>query len=255
MSIFNAFDKKTNASAITPESRREKSNQKIKSLGIACFEKLPMLESSEDVNLKSLEQICRRAIASLVSIQLAIDLSHELEFVEITQDGKYVMEDEREEKIMQIIEEIQAVLMRYDVEDDLLNSERKMFDMDTLPTRRELINLVWNYEAYWAILWALNLVEDISYPTEICDCQRAIDEVAKVNSLDEFIAKCELRDIEEILDMLDLHYRYDWACVEKRINPDTPIADLNPEVVNERRKGLEWLVSEEEDWDEISLDT
>lgn len=255
MSIFNEFGKKTKLPTITPESRREKSNQKIKSLSIACMEELPMLESSDDVNLKSLEQICRRAIASLISIQLAIDLSNEVDSVKITEDGKYILEDEQEEKIMQIIEEIQAVLMRYDVEDDLLESERKMFDLDTLPTRRELINLVWNYEAYWALLWALNLVEDISYPTEICDCQKAIDEVAKVNSLDEFIEKCELRDIEDILDMLDLYYRYDWACVEKRINPDTPIADLNSEVVNERRKGLEWLISEEDDWNDISLDT
>ena len=42
---------------------------------------------------------------------------------------------------------------------------------------------------------------------------------------------------------------------EKRINPDTPIADLNPDVVVERRKGLEWLIASEEDWNEISLDT
>lgn len=55
--------------------------------------------------------------------------------------------------------------------------------------------------------------------------------------------------------MLDLYYRYDWAVTEKRINPDTPIAGLNPDVVFERRKGLEWLIATEEDWDEISLDT
>ena len=56
--------------------------------------------------------------------------------------------------------------------------------------------------------------------------------------------------------MLDLHYRFHWACVEKRINPDSiNIADLNPEVVYERRRGLEWLFSDEDDWYEISLDT
>ena len=43
--------------------------------------------------------------------------------------------------------------------------------------------------------------------------------------------------------------------VKKRINPDTPIGNLNPEVVVERRRGLEWLISEESDWYNISLDT
>ena len=55
--------------------------------------------------------------------------------------------------------------------------------------------------------------------------------------------------------MLDLFYCYHWACVEKQIRPETKIGKLNPEVVVERRKGLEWLISEEKDWDNISLDT
>ena len=55
--------------------------------------------------------------------------------------------------------------------------------------------------------------------------------------------------------MTDLYYRYHWACVEKSINPQTNIGDLNPEVVLERRKGLEWLISTKDDWNEISLDT
>ena len=55
--------------------------------------------------------------------------------------------------------------------------------------------------------------------------------------------------------MLDLYYRYHWACVEKRIKPDTIIGSLDGEVVWERRRGLEWLVSDMEDWNKISLDT
>jgi len=57
------------------------------------------------------------------------------------------------------------------------------------------------------------------------------------------------------LDMLDLYYRYHWACVEKRVQPNTNIGPLNPDVVVERRKGLEWVISDIEEWDEISLDT
>jgi len=98
-------------------------------------------------------------------------------------------------------------------------------------------------------------VNNIDYPTDVCDCQKAIRLVGDCKNFEEFKKQCKLRDIEEILDMLDLHYRYHWATTEKRINPATPIAELNPDVVVERRRGLEWLISSEEDWNEISMDT
>lgn len=86
-------------------------------------------------------------------------------------------------------------------------------------------------------------------------CEKAIKLTNKRKTRKKFRAKCRLRDLDEILDMLDLHYRYHWACVEQQLHPDTNIGNLNPEVVAERRRGLEWLISEETDWDEISLDT
>lgn len=59
----------------TPEERRRINNDKIKSLGIACFENLPMIESSTDVKIKDIDTICKRAIASLFSIQVACDIA------------------------------------------------------------------------------------------------------------------------------------------------------------------------------------
>ena len=41
----------------TPEERRRINNDKIKSLGIACFENLPMIESSTDVKIKDIDTI------------------------------------------------------------------------------------------------------------------------------------------------------------------------------------------------------
>ena len=55
--------------------------------------------------------------------------------------------------------------------------------------------------------------------------------------------------------MLDLYYRYNWATVEKQINENANIGSLNPEVVPERRRALEWLISDTYDWFDISLDT
>lgn len=64
-----------------------------------------------------------------------------------------------------------------------------------------------------------------------------------------------MRPTSEIMDMLDLYYNYHWACVDRRINPETKCGELDEEVVMERRKALEWLVCKDKDWDSISLDT
>ena len=66
MGLFNFISK---SKFITPQERRAKNNARIKSMGIACNENLPMIESSSDVKLKDIDTIARRAVASLLIIQ------------------------------------------------------------------------------------------------------------------------------------------------------------------------------------------
>ena len=73
--------------------------------------------------------------------------------------------------------------------------------------------------------------------------------------MEQFKANCKLRDTDELLDMLDLYYRYHWATTEKRIKPETEVGGLDDEIVMERRRGLEWLFSEENNWFDIALNT
>lgn len=214
--------------------RRNNSNEKIKQLGIACLETLPVIEDSTQVSLKDIDTICKRAIACLISTQLAIDISENNDY-----DSSKTF--------------FLNMLKQYGVQDNLIEKEKRIFNGKY--SKQDVIDVVWSYEAYWSLVWTLGLVENIDYPNQICDCEKAIMLVSTCKTYDDFKCKCKIRDIEEILDMLDLYYRYDWAVTEKRINPDTLIADLNPDVVVERRKGLEWLIANEEDWDEISLDT
>lgn len=228
------FDKFKSEKVITPEDRRSKNNKYIKRLGIACFDDLPTVESSSDVELKDLDSICKRAIACLFSIQLAID---------IDQDEDY---NESKDFVLKVLKE-------YSVEDGLSEKEKKLFDKTY--SEQDIIDIIWNNEAYWSLLWALGLVNDMKLPVDVCDCEKALKLVISCKNFDEFKNRCKLRNIEDILDMFDLYYRYHWACVENSIDPDTNIGRLNPDVVMERRKGLEWLISGEDDWDEISLDT
>lgn len=212
------FENLFNSKMITPEERRERSNKKIKKLGIACMEQLPMLESSDEVKLKSLDEMCKRAIACLLAIQVACDINSGNDY----------------EESKEIISEL---LKKYNVEDSMIAKEKSLFDNEF--TTQDVVDVAWTYEAYWSVVWALGLINDIEMPDDICDCQKAITLVIQCESFDEFKAKCHLRSTEKILDMLDLYYRYHWACEEKRIHPETPIGPLSPEVVAERRRGLE----------------
>jgi len=228
MSLFDKFKKQPDG-----QSRREKSNKKIKSMGIACFEQLPMIEESSQVRLKDIDDICKRAVACLISTQVACDIAND---------------NYEEAKIF-----FTEMLEKYEVSNYLNSKEKKLFDGTY--TQQDAIDIDWEYEAYWSLVWALGLIDDISDGGNICDCRLAIDLVIESDSYKDFKNKCKLRNIEEILDMLDLYFRYHWACVEKRLRPETPIGNLNPSVVAERRRGLEWLISDEDDWFDISLDT
>lgn len=230
MGIFDVFKGKP----VTPAQRKQNSINKIRTQGIVYNPHLPMVESSADVKLKSLDEICQRAIASLLAIQLACD---------IAQGGDY---QKSKKFFWELIE-------RYGVQDKLLYKERKLFEGGY--TQQDAIDVSWTYECYWSLIWALGLIGNIEQASETCDCDKAVKIVSSSVTYEDFKNKCKLRDTEKILDMIDLYYRYHWACVEKRIRHEVPIGNLDPGVVMERRRGLEWLISEEEDWNDIWLDT
>lgn len=215
-------------------ARRDRSNTYIREQGIACLESLPFTTSADEVMLKDMDVRCKRAIAGLISIQLACDINAGNDYDE---SKKF----------------FEKLLAQYEVEDALLEKERKLFDGSY--TGQDALDVAWTYEAYWSVVWSLGLVKDMKAADDICDCEEAINLVSACESYEAFKNQCNTRTVDEVLDLLDLYYRYHWACVEKRVNPETEIGDLDPEVVYERRRGLEWLVSEEADWNEISLDT
>lgn len=224
------FTKKNNTTS--PEERRAINNAFIKELGIKCYEQLPVIERTEKI--KDIDTICKRAIACLLSIQLACDINQDDDVEEATEFFKGLLE-------------------RYGVWDELYDNEKKLFTGDY--TKQDAINIVWTYEAYWALVWVLGLVDDIKMSDNICDCEKAIALLSEKADYNEFKKSCRLRSIDEILDMTDLYFRYHWACVEKRLKPETQTGNLNTDVVIERRKALEWVISDEYDWNDIALNT
>ena len=59
----------------TPEERRTLNNEKLKTRGIAMLEMLPVIEESIADRLRSFDEICERAVATLLSTQVACDIN------------------------------------------------------------------------------------------------------------------------------------------------------------------------------------
>ncbi|MDR0379511.1 MAG: DUF4272 domain-containing protein [Candidatus Accumulibacter sp.] len=59
----------------------------------------------------------------------------------------------------------------------------------------------------------------------------------------------------EILDEADIVYRYDWACIDAMLKKEPAPAGLDGEVVQERRRMLNWLINyETAAWDDVRTD-
>lgn len=217
------------------KNRRQKNNQYLTQNGISINEKLPCFENN--IQLKNIDEICKRAIACLITIQVACDINN----------GKDIKSEEYKENF----DFVKSLYKKYNVQDNL-NSKEKRIINGTF-SKQDAIDMDWAYETYWAICWCLSLVDDIKNGSEMCDCDKAISFVLKSVSFEDFKSKCKLRDIDEILDMKDLYYRYNWAINNKYVDSNTKIGNLNPSNVIERRRGLEWILSDEYDWYNIKL--
>lgn len=223
--------------SVTPEQeeRKARSIAILKEKGVPYIEHLPVIEI--DVTPRTPEEIAKRAIACLLSVQVACDFAHE---GEVEQSRKFFLK----------------MLDSYGLTEELTSLEKNIFFGK--PSKQEAANAGWKYEAYWPLIWALGLVDELKYPVQICDCEHAIEVVSSCNSFEEFLQSTTPRSIEEILDEADLIFRYDWACVEARIHGKEAPAGLDSGVVMERHCGLNWLIgknTDNDDWDTVSTNT
>ena len=212
------------------KNRREKNNKIISDMDICTSDRLMTHWEDSEIELKDKMEICKRALACFQVIQIACDINN----------------DNYEESLEYFGPKLEELGLK-----DVLNEKEEAI-LDGSFEEQDVFDMAWAYEAYWALCWCLGLVDDITDAVDICDCEAAIS-FADVESVEEFAEKCELRSKEEILDMLDLYLRYNWAIYHARMNEDASCGDLNASVIVERRRGLEWIVSDEDDWYELEM--
>ncbi|GAA3509570.1 hypothetical protein GCM10022393_22700 [Aquimarina addita] len=117
----------------------------------------------------------------------------------------------------------------------------------------------WKCEGIWTLLWALGKIDALGFPNELCNLDLIPKDkypIGQAKNPNDFINSITVtRDKAEILDANDMYYRFDWACVDARLQNET-ITEINPSVIYERHYALNWLINYRgQDWDDVSCDT
>lgn len=134
-------------------------------------------------------------------------------------------------------------------------SPYERYVLDNEVPAEELSILTWRYESLFLLCWAINKVDLLPYPSEMCSVDTFLSPILEQSRAD-FSKNITLRTKEEIATALDLIYRMHWACVDARIKSETPSRNLHPGIVYERHYALNWLTHHREQaWDSITTDT
>ena len=218
---------------ITAQERKNKSIAILVSQGVPYIEHLPLRYETEEVTPRDKKEVIERAVCSFATIMSAFSIAKG----EYTEERKAYMQD--------------FFGGKHKTFNLLTPKEEKVITAQA--NENEIMQAIYKYEAIWVLLWALGIVEELSFPNETCDSDLVMDAMLKFRSegLDDFMEHTTLRPLEEILQALDLHYRYHWAAVNARVNGSDP-AGIDEDIVMERRAGLEWLCCKGQENDNLT---
>lgn len=220
------------------KARRERSILVLKEQNVPYIPHLRSAVTAHDAVLRSREEMMQRAAALFaVAVYAEVLLSEE---------------PKREEALFYVekMDEIYGVKSYFtDAEVDYLNNPQ--------PEERESIPFVWRYECCAVLLWAAGIVEELPYPSEICDVPVIAGLFWQHKGVSDFLSNGEPRTMAEILDAADLTLRYDWACVDARARGQEAPASLDGGIVIERHYTFDWLTGVDPDvsWDDIKPNT
>ena len=149
-----------NNKTITAQERKNRSIAILQAQKVPYIEHLPFRYETEEVTPRDKKEVIERAVCSFASIMCALSISEG----EYSEEDRVYAEDFLSEK--------------YNVLELLTPMEQQVI-AGTI-SEAGAMNATWKYESLWVLLWALGIVEELSFPNEICDCDLIMD------TMDEF---------------------------------------------------------------------
>lgn len=224
------YDTPENEISTNQIDRKERIETILKESNIKINKHLPCIESEEETILRTPKEIAQRVCILGITNMVAFNAISGQEAFD------YIKKHQLEEWVTP-----------------------KEFEFLANPTEENKMYETWKCEGIYTLMWALHYVDDLTFPNVLCDLNTIPYEkypVGPDKNPNDFINSITTsRTKEEILDMADLYYRLDWACVDARINQKN-IEEANPSVVYERHYTLNWLIHyRNQDWDDVTCDT
>jgi hypothetical protein len=210
-------------------SRKQRTINYLKQKSIPVLESLPTIPSSNQVHYRSEEEVATRILAVA-----AVAVKGELKSSDIPYQ----------------------VLEKYAIHPDDVSPWELEFLNNPNPEEQDFTNAIWRYESLNVLLWAAGYIDELYFPSDIVNVATLTEIIRECRDFEEFMLHANMRDMDEILDVLDLTYRLHWACVNARVENQPIPENVNPSVVYERHYALNWLINRyNEDWDNTSTPT
>lgn len=207
--------------------RKSQSEEYLKKMNVPINQYLPYVESEDEVRLRSIDEVVKRIyiIWALVTIGHGYDRK-------------------------KIISELKS----NDLYNDLTPNE-KAFIKSKKPTQEQEVEATWRIEAAYLLLWSIEKIDELPFPSEICDTDLMHEIIKSPDNYTGLINSSALRSEKEILDMHDLTYRTHWAVRDAFLKNQEPPANIIPGVIYERHYAINWLTFYAEEWDDVTTDT
>lgn len=224
-----------------PESveRRDRSMAFLREKRVYVTPWLPLLHERSTEPGRTVEEVCRRAVALLiVSLYSECRVGDHLSYEEARAFVDPIMEG-------------------YGAEETFFSPKEWAYLNDPGSTEQTQIQYAWQYENLWVMEWALGFTDDLFWPTRICDVPGTVRLLKGCRTMEELLAAAQLRPRKELLEQADVIYRLHWACVDARVMNMPAPQGLEAGVVMERHRALFWLAGCDDmcGWDDVDLST
>lgn len=219
------------------DGRKERSEKVLAKHNVMINPNLPNIENEDEAEIKSPEEIVKRAVTAFITAQIAIDICND--------NGA-----------LESVEFFTPIMERFGLMGELTEDEKIYFDKDKCDniSQDDAYQFQWRLEMCVPLFWACGFWKKLDYPDEMTDTTKLTKLISGCENFDELMSHVKMRSSSEILDCADLLFRMDWACVEARIKNDPEImGDLSSDVVVEQHKGINWVIGAygAENWDTV----
>jgi hypothetical protein len=135
--------------------------------------------------------------------------------------------------------------------DLLTDAERRYLNAKAGDRRLFMVQI----EGMWALAWSINAVPALDFGKPCAqDFVSRLPDLKGDKSSRPFRVDAELRPVSEIIAATDLAYCLHWAIRDSQLRDAKIPGKVEAYVVVERRRALEWLLTDE-GWEDIELDT